>query len=286
MKIRTILPAVLLLAATAAFAADATFDKTLTVNGSPQFSVANGSGYIHLKPGSESQIHIIGHVRANKSWSGSSSDVDTRIRQIAANPPITQSGNEVTVGDRHNNNDLYRDISIDYDITLPRNSAIVASSGSGDLDIQGVGTSLKAQTGSGDVHARGIQGPANLQTGSGTIDLDETGPGDVRAQTGSGSIKLNGISGGLQAQTGSGEIEATGKPTSDWKLGTGSGSIHLTVGQSTAFNLNASSGSGGIHVSQPINLQGDLNQHHITAAVNGGGPTIQARTGSGSIRIE
>ncbi len=286
MKIRTILPAVLLLAATAAFAADATFDKTLTVNGSPQFSVANGSGYIHLKPGSDSQIHIIGHVRANKSWSGSSSDVDTRIKQIAANPPITQSGNEVTVGDRHNNNDLYRDISIDYDITLPRNSAIVASSGSGDLDIQGVGTSLKAQTGSGDVHARGIQGPANLQTGSGTIDLDETGPGDVRAQTGSGSIKLNGISGGLQAQTGSGEIEATGKPTSDWKLGTGSGSIHLTVGQSTAFNLNASSGSGGIHVSQPINLQGDLNQHHITAAVNGGGPTIQARTGSGSIRIE
>jgi hypothetical protein len=286
MKIRTILPAVLVLAATAAFAADATFDKTLTVNGSPQFSVANGSGYIHLKPGSDSQIHIIGHVRANHSWSGSSSDVDARIQQIAANPPITQSGNEVTVGERHNNNDLYRDISIDYDITLPRNSAIVASSGSGDLDIQGVGTSLKAQTGSGDVHARGIQGPANLQTGSGSIELNETGPGDVRAQTGSGSIKLNGISGGLQAQTGSGEIEAAGKPTSDWKLGTGSGSIHLTVGKTTAFNLNASSGSGGIHVDQPINLQGDLNQHHITAAVNGGGPTIQARTGSGSIRIE
>ncbi len=285
MKFRTFLPLALALATTAAFA-DATFDKTLTVSGSPQFSVANGSGYIHLKPGSDSQIHIVGHVRAARSIMGSSSDVDARIQQIAANPPIAQSGNEVTVGDRHNNNDLYRDISIDYDITLPRTSAIAATSGSGDLDIQGVGSSLKAQTGSGTVQARGIQGPANLQTGSGNIDLDETGPGDVRAQTGSGTIKLTGISGGLQAQTGSGEIEAAGKPTSDWKLGTGSGSIHLTVGKSTAFNLNASSGSGGIHVSQPINLQGDLNQHHITAAVNGGGPTIQARTGSGSIRIE
>ena len=286
MKFRTFLPAVLALATTAAFAADATFDKTLSVSGSPQFSVANGSGYIHLKPGSDSQIHIIGHVRPSRGSTGNSSDVDARIRQIASNPPIAQSGNEVTIGDRHNNNDLYRDISIDYDITLPRSSAIVASSGSGELDIQGVGSSLKAQTGSGAVHARGIQGPANLQTGSGNIELDETGPGDVRAQTGSGTIHITGVSGGLQAQTGSGEIEATGKPTTDWKLGTGSGSIHLTVGKSTAFNLNASSGSGGIHVSQPINLQGDLNRHHITAAVNGGGPTIQARTGSGSISIE
>jgi hypothetical protein len=287
MKFRTFLPAVLAFATTAAFAADATFDKTLSVSGSPQLSVANGSGYIHLKPGSDSQIHVIGRVHPNRGWTmSSSSDIDARIQKIAANPPIAQSGNEITVGERHNNDDLYRDISIDYDITLPRNSAIVASSGSGDLDIQGVGSSLKAQTGSGAVHARGIQGPANLQTGSGSIELDEAGPGDVRAQTGSGTIHLTGISGGLQAQTGSGEIEAAGKPTSDWKLGTGSGSIHLTVGKTTAFNLNATSGSGGIHVSQPINLQGDLNQHHITAAVNGGGPTIQAKTGSGSIHID
>jgi Putative adhesin len=286
MKIRTLLPAVLALATTAAFAADATFDKTLTVSGSPQVSVNTHTGYIHLNPGSDSQIHVIGHVHPNKGWSmSSSSDIDARIQKIASNPPITQSGSQVTIGDR-DNNDLYRDIAVDLDITLPRTSAIVASSGSGGIDIQGVGSTLKAQTGSGAVHARGIQGPANLQTGSGTIELDEAGPGDVRAQTGSGSIRLNGISGGLQAQTGSGEIEAAGKPTSEWNLHTGSGGIHLTVGKSTAFNLNASSGSGGIHVDQPINLQGDLNQHHVTAAVNGGGPTIMARTGSGNIRIE
>jgi hypothetical protein len=286
MKFRTFLPAVLAFATTAAFAADATFDKTLTVSGSPQVSVNTHSGYIHLNPGNDSQIHVIGHVHPNNGWTmSSSSDIDARIQKIAANPPISQSGSQVTIGDR-DNNDLYRDIAVDLDITLPRSSAIAASSGSGEIDIQGVGSSLKAQTGSGSVHARGIQGAANLQTGSGSIELDETGPGDVRAQTGSGTIHITGISGGLQAQTGSGEIEATGKPTSDWKLGTGSGSIHLTVGQSTAFNLNASSGSGGIHVSQPINLQGDLDRHRVIAAVNGGGPTIQARTGSGSIRID
>src|SRR6266702_2581284 len=172
------------LVATAAFAADANFDRTLSTGGSPSLSVSTGSGYIHLRPGTDSQVHIIGHVHSSKSWmSGNGSDVEACVREIAANPPISQSGSQVTVGDRHNNNDLYRNISIDYDITLPHASTITAASGSGDVDIQDVGASLKADTGSGSVRAHGIQGPANLQTGSGDIELQQTGPGDVRAQT-------------------------------------------------------------------------------------------------------
>lgn len=280
--------AALALAATSAFAAESNFDRTLTIGASPTISVSTGSGYIHLRPGSDSQVHILGHVHGNKGWmsGGGSGDIDSRVQQIAANPPIAQSGAMVTIGDRHSNQDLYRNISIDYDITLPRTSALTASSGSGDIDIQDVGTSLKADSGSGSVRAHGIQGPANLQTGSGDIELQQTGPGDVRAQTGSGSVRLNGIAGGLHAGTGSGDIEVNGKPTTDWKLGTGSGSIHLNVGKATPFTVNASTGSGGIRIEQPFSMQGDLNRHHITAAINGGGPTIKADTGSGDIHIQ
>jgi hypothetical protein len=32
-------------------------------------------------------------------------------------------------------------------------------------------------------------------------------------------------------------------------------------------------------------MQGNLNNHHVTGAINGGGPTVRASTGSGSIRI-
>ena len=32
-------------------------------------------------------------------------------------------------------------------------------------------------------------------------------------------------------------------------------------------------------------MQGSLNRHHINGAVNGGGPTIRAGTGSGDIQI-
>src|SRR5580704_4205686 len=174
--------AVLTLAAATAFAADASFDRTLNVSGPPNVSVSTGSGSVHLHPGSASQVHIVAHLHSSHGWMSGGSDVDSRIQQIANNPPIIQSGNDITIGERHNN-DLYRNISIDYDITLPASSNITAASGSGNVEIENVGATLKAQTGSGNVNATGIQGAATLGTGSGDITLHQTGPGDVKAET-------------------------------------------------------------------------------------------------------
>ncbi len=261
------------LAAATAFAADSNFDRTLNVSDSPNVSVSTGSGYIHLNPASGNQVHIVAHVRSSHGWMSGGSDVDSRIQQIVSNPPIIQNGNEITIGER-NHNDLYRNINIDYDITLPKTSGINAATGSGDVQIQDVGATIKAQSGSGSVRVHGVQGPATLGTGSGDIELQQTGPGDVRAETGSGSIRLQGLAGALKASTGSGDIEAQGQPTADWKLTTGSGSVHLVIGNAH-FNLDADTGSGSINVSQPITMQGSLNRHHVNGAVNGGGPTIR-----------
>jgi putative adhesin len=273
------------LAAATAFAADSNFDRTLNVSGSPNVSVSTGSGYIRLHPGSGNQVHIVAHVRSSHGWmSGGGSDADSRIQQIVSNPPIVQSGNDITIGERHNN-DLYRNITIDYEITLPKASGISAATGSGDVEIQDVGASVKAQSGSGSVRVHGVQGPTTLGTGSGDIELQQIGPGDVKAETGSGSVRLQGVAGALKASTGSGDIEAQGQPTADWKLSTGSGSVRLVVGNAH-FNLDADTGSGGINVSQPITMQGSLNKHHVSGVVNGGGPTIRVGTGSGDIQIK
>ncbi|HUZ96260.1 MAG TPA: DUF4097 family beta strand repeat-containing protein [Edaphobacter sp.] len=283
MKTRALTAAILTLAASVAFAAGKDFDRTLNINAAPSVSLSTGSGYIHVHPGSDSQVHVIGHVRPSNSWFNK--DSESRVQQIVNNPPISQNGNTITIGDTQSR-ELYRNISIDYDVTLPRASSIHAGSGSGDVDIQDVGAYLKATSGSGNVHAQGIHGPADLQSGSGDIYLQQTAAGDVRAQTGSGNIQLNDISGGLKAGTGSGNIEASGRPTSDWKLDTGSGDIHLTLGSSAHFTLNASTGSGTLRTAQPIAMQGEMNKHHITGSVNGGGPTVRANTGSGDIDIK
>lgn len=284
---KTILFAAAVAISTTAFAADRTFDRTLNVSAGPNLTVTTGSGNIHLHPGSDSQVHIAARIHGNNGgwFGGSASDSEARMSQIANNPPIQQNGNDITVGDRQHNNDLYRNISVDYDITLPRSSAVTANTGSGDVLIEDVGASLKASTGSGNIHARGIHGTASLDTGSGDIELQETAGGDVRAQTGSGNVHLAGIAGGLRAGTGSGDIEIAGNPTTDWKLETGSGNIRMNLGSSAKFNLNASTGSGNVNVAQPILMQGSLNKHHVSGVVNGGGPVLRAETGSGDIEI-
>jgi hypothetical protein len=283
MNARILLATASLTLATAAYAADSHFERTLSVSSSPNVTVATGSGYIRLKPGNDNQVHIAGHVHSGSSWMGG--DAESRVQQIANNPPISQNGNEINIGQRHGDNDLFHNISIDYDITLPRTSNIAATTGSGDMSIDNVGATLKAQTGSGSVRANGIQGASTLGSGSGDVELHLAGPGDVRAETGSGSVRLYGVNGALKASTGSGDIQVNGNPATDWKLSTGSGSINMDLGTGAKFNLVADTGSGSVNVNQPISMQGSLNRHHISGTVNGGGPTIRANTGSGDISI-
>lgn len=263
----------------AALAADGTFDKTLHVSGQVMLQVSTGSGYIHVSPGSGSEVHVIGHVHAN-GW-GLGASADDRVHQAVSNPPIEQTGNIITIG-RHQ--DWMRNISIDYDITTPKGTQLEASSGSGDLRLLDLGGNLKANTGSGSVQVTGATGRVALETGSGDIRADLSGANDVKAETGSGSIHLQGVVGGLFAETGSGDIEVGGRPSSGWKLETGSGSVTVNVGNA-GFTLDASTGSGSVHSDPPITTHGSLERHHVQGDINGGGPTVRVHTGSGDIRI-
>lgn len=265
----------LALAALPALASEATFERNLTVNGRVELAVATGSGHIHLTRGSSTQVHILGHVKSN--W-GANED---RVQEIAKNPPIEQTGNIIRIGQRHEN---YRNISIDYDIQAPADAFLEASSGSGEINDEGVGANAKINTGSGSIHATGLKGGFKVETGSGDIYAEQSGEGDVRAQTGSGSIELKEIHGALHAGTGSGDIKISGSPTGDWKLETGSGSIEYWPGN-TGFVLDASTGSGSVHSDHEMTVQGSFDRHHITGKIGGGGPTVRISTGSGDVRI-
>ncbi|HVZ82626.1 MAG TPA: DUF4097 family beta strand repeat-containing protein [Terracidiphilus sp.] len=272
------LAAVALLAAAAlpALASEATFERTLAVNGHVELSVATGSGNVHITRGPDSQVHIYGRAKSN--WG---SDNDARVREIAAHPPIEQTGNIISIGMHHEN---LHNVSIDYEIQAPANTFLDASSGSGNVTDDGVGDNTKLSTGSGDIHATGLQGGFNVGTGSGNIYAQQVGQGDVRAQTGSGNIELRDLHGGLRAGTGSGDIKVAGTPAMDWKLETGSGSVEFWPG-SAGFTLDASTGSGSVHTDAEMAVQGSFDRHHITGKVHGGGPTVRIETGSGDVRI-
>jgi DUF4097 and DUF4098 domain-containing protein YvlB len=264
------------LATLPALAVEATFERTLAVNGRVELTVATGSGNIHLTHGAGNQVHIFGRVKSN-GWGSS----EQRVHEIAANPPIEQTGNIVRIGGHQEN---LHNISIDYEIQAPADAFLNASSGSGNVDDDGIGENAKLSTGSGNIHATGLRGSFSVGTGSGNVYAEQIGAGDVKASTGSGSIELRNLRGGLRASTGSGNIKAGGTPAAEWKLVTGSGSVELWTGN-TAYTLDASSGSGGIHIDQAMMTEGRSDRHHMSGKINGGGPTVRIGTGSGEVRI-
>jgi hypothetical protein len=286
----------------AAFAAEKSFDRTLSVNGPVTLRVSTGSGYIRVSPGSDNQVHIMGRVKSNNNWWGGSSD--DAVARVASNPPIDQAGNIIRVGDEHGS-DWGHHVSIDYEITTPANTMLVAESGSGDLQISNITGTVKGHTGSGSIHADKLGSGSRLETGSGTIDANnlmgsttlQTGSGEIHAHlgsagdvvagTGSGSIKLENVQGAVKAETGSGSVEISGQPTAPWKLETGSGEISLRLSKDAHFTLDAETGSGSVKSDPPLTMttHGSIDKHHVSGTVNGGGPTIKAETGSGDIHI-
>jgi DUF4097 and DUF4098 domain-containing protein YvlB len=275
MKHLLVATALLAIAAVPALASEATFERNLSVNGRVELTVATGSGNIHLTRGSGNQIHIFGKVKSN--WGAS----DEKVREIAANPPIEQTGNIVRIGARH---EYLNHVSIDYEIEAPADSYLDAGSGSGDITDDGIGDNAKLTTGSGNIHATGLHGGFTAGTGSGNVYAEQIGQGDVKAETGSGNIELKDLRGGLHAHTGSGNIKAGGTPTNSWHLETGSGNVDLWAGDAP-LTLDAETGSGSVHTDREMLTQGSIDKHHVTGKLNGGGPTVRVETGSGDIRV-
>jgi hypothetical protein len=283
MKFKLLATSALLLLSTSAFAADSKFERTLNTSAQPDLYVSTGSGNITIHPGEGNGIHIVGHVHAGWAMFG---DIESRIKRVVDNPPITQDGNAIHIGEAHDH-ELYNNISIDYDISVPAEVALNLHSGSGDIRVSQVGRFLTASTGSGNVTDDGSHGTVDVNSGSGDLRLELGGSGDVKARTGSGNIHIEGLHGSLSGRSGSGDIDARGHLTGAANLASGSGNIRLHLTPDAHFNLEASTGSGGIHVGFPgAPMQDEHSKHHLTAPINGGGAPVEVRTGSGDIQID
>ena len=285
MPLKATLAAVALsLSTVSALAAGGNFERTLHTSATPTVAVFTPSGAIRIHPGTD--IHIKANVYSGGMhgfFGGSDSDLQSRIQQVINNPPIQQSGDNIQIGDR-SHNDAFRNINIDYDITLPVGAHLDLQTGSGDVDVQSAGDGIHAHTGSGSLRLHDVHGALELQTGSGDVELQDAGSGDVHAQTGSGSLRLRNLQGALDARTGSGDIEMSGHITGNSRATTGSGSIRLDVGN-TGLNLQAHTGSGSIHTNAPNQSSGDDSRQRFSGPINGGGPTVDLTTGSGDIEV-
>jgi hypothetical protein len=294
---------VVLFASTTLFAYNpqGTFEKTLQVNGPVDLEVLTHSGDVTVRAGSSGSVFIRGKIFVGDRWFGGRREDD--VHAIEQNPPIRQSGNSIHI-DYVN----YRNISVDYEITVPPDTTIRSRSGSGDQIIEGTHGNVDVQTGSGDVKLSRLNGEIRLQTGSGNIrahdisgavkggtgsgdvEIEESGSGDIDLHTGSGNLSARGVQGGFHGETGSGDITAEGTQTGTWDMRTGSGNVRVKLPQNAAFDADISTSSGTVDVGQPVEMtvQGRVGDSHksIHGKVHGGGPTLRVHTGSGDIEIQ
>jgi hypothetical protein len=300
---RSSILAIVLLAS--AFAAASTpqgsFEKTFPVSGPVDLEVQTRSGDIIVRSGPAGSVAIRGKIYVGDRWLAGNRHAE--VAEIEQHPPLHQDGNSVRI-DYVN----ARDISVNYEITVPVDTTVHAHTGSGDQIIEDVHGNadlqsgsgnmklsrltgeIRVQTGSGDVRAREIAGPVRGGAGSGNLELEETGAGDIDLHTGSGNVTVRGIQGAFRGEAGSGDITAEGTQMGGWEIRTGSGNIRVRLPANAAFDANLSTSSGTLDIDAPITMtvQGRVQETHkqIVGKVRGGGPLLTLRTGSGDIHIQ
>jgi DUF4097 and DUF4098 domain-containing protein YvlB len=255
------------------------FERTLSVSGPVSLAVRTGSGNIRITTGSGEAVRVVGRISTNRSLLGVSPA--ERVSRIEKAPPIEQNGSSIRIG--LTDDEMYNNVSISYEITVPVAADVDARTGSGDQFIGNVRGMVTARTGSGNIDLAEAGGEVHAHTGSGGITVAKAG-GPIEAQTGSGNILVKSVSGAISARTGSGSVDMTQTARGDAEVRTGSGSVRLTLPSDAAFDLSARTGSGSISVNQRMTMR-EMSRHRLEGTVGNGGSKVNVTTGSGSITI-
>jgi DUF4097 and DUF4098 domain-containing protein YvlB len=298
-----------------ASATDNTFDRTFTVSGPVRLELSNGSGNVDIRGTADGKVHV--HGRVTKGWTlwGSS---EKNIQDAVSNPPLEQRGDTILIGKETS---WLKNVSIDYQIEVPRDTEIdasVASGGvtidqlrgpvkcsaasgyvhvyrvdretqltaaSGSIEVSGLGGILRVSTASGSVDIADVKGDIQATAVSGSIHIANPG-GRVEASNVSGSINVTGANNDVRAHVISGPIEVTGNPSGNrfWDLKTVSGSVDIRVPANSSFLLSADATSGDIRTNLPVMIE-EQSKHAIRAHVGNSTGRVEVHTVSGGINV-
>lgn len=160
-------------------------------------------------------------------------------------------------------------VSINYTINLPENIKVLdANTGAGNIDIENSKSQLSLVTGAGniDIENAAVKGNTNMHTGAGNIDVENTSiSGETKMHSGAGNIDFDGSFNDVSA----------------FEADTGVGNIGFKVDEQTKMSLEAKSGIGIL--SGSFIDTSDDSKFSFKGDINGGGPSVNLRTGVGNI---
>lgn len=164
------------------------------------------------------------------------------------------------------------------------------------------GTDVRIETDDGDIRTSSLSGNSTLRSSDGDIvvdaavggDLDiHTSDGDIvvdrleseRAEirTSDGDVVLRSVRAPLDVASGDGDIRINLLEAYETSVSTGDGDILLTAPGDIAADVRMD--GEDLSIEQGLQLLGRIREHSVQGTLNGGGPTIDLRTGDGSVSL-
>ncbi|HEY6899946.1 MAG TPA: DUF4097 family beta strand repeat-containing protein, partial [Puia sp.] len=142
---------------------------------------------------------------------------------------------------------------------------------------------IRLATSGGNVHLRSIKGNVRATTSGGQVEGGDI-TGELQARTSGGNVNFDNLSGSLAASTSGGNIHINLNETGKYvDLSNSGGDITLTLPQGKGMDLNISGEQ--VHTSSMNNFKGDLDKHHVSGTLNGGGIPVKIDGGGGSVHV-
>jgi hypothetical protein len=173
----------------------------------------------------------------------------------------------------------------------------------GRVNVRDVKGSVRASTARSNVEVENVEGSVEVTSEWGSIQVN-TASGDARGKTERGSIEMHTIGGAVGAVTDLGDVvlvdvagpiqvaskrgqvsvRFTGNPAGT--IETDTGGITLRLPSDAKLQLDARTRKGTLRLDGVFWLEGDLDDRSGSGTINGGGETLTAHSGTGSIDID
>src|SRR5437660_3531861 len=267
---------------------DQTVEKTFTVEGMPRLRVQNVSGETAIRVGEPGQVRVV----ARKRVKGGSAD---RAKRLLENVEvrIEQKGNDIFVEPHLYEQertwlDLFRGkrFRVDFEITVPRETAVNAQTVSGDLDLNGTRGPARVESVSGDVNIADLQGPMRIKSVSGDVQCSDY-VGMLEGSSVSGDVDVHGRVRGVELHTVSGDISIDMEPGAsprENRLKTISGDVEVgLIGSSCTCDFHPASGDLECDAPARIIREGRKDR---TVVLGDGRGRLHVKTVSGDLTIK
>lgn len=267
-------------------------EHRLTVSGELDLVVNNLDGNIIVEAVDGNEVVI----RADKTaWGGSESAAQKAMDGLKV--IVEQDGNSVKITSRLEAappDVMYIGSingSVDYTISVPRNTSVNLVSKSGKLSLAGVSGNASLETDFGSIEARGVSanpesGWVRLSSKFGAISAENTSGRSLEVDSQNGTINLDGfdIATRVKVESQFGNISLNAGQAGSVGINSSNGKITLTNLQ-VEDKLVAKSGFGDVSLVRVEAAGYELETQNGGISLDGGRGTVNAKTSFGNIEI-